>query len=228
MDTVNRPVVIVPCHNEAATVRAVLESIRSAVPDADVLVVDDGSTDATALEVQSVPGVRLHRLSHNRGKGVALREGVRLSAGDPIVFLDADGQDDPFEIPKLLDRCDAAHPFVNGSKFIGFMEPGAISRPNFHGNRFMTLAIRVCFGGRVTDSQSGFRAMRRSLIAGWTLVSTSYEIETEMLCKALKDGVAVVEVPVTRKARGGGVSGFKRVRNGLRILRTILVERFRR
>ena len=89
----------------------------------------------------------------------------------------------------------------------------------------MSRLINLLFGSAVTDSQSGFRVISRDLIAQWRLDSTQYEIETEMLCKALKAGVEVKEVPVTRKARTAGRTGFRRVKNGLRILRTILKER---
>jgi hypothetical protein len=85
--------------------------------------------------------------------------------------------------------------------------------------------INLLFGCRVTDSQSGLRAVSRSLVAPWTIRAAQYEIETEMLCKALKRGVRIVEVPVTRRARLSGATGFRRVRNGLRILFTILRER---
>ena len=217
--------VIVPCHNEAESIGPVLERLRRAVPEAEVIVVDDGSTDGTAQVVQQVPGVQLLARDRNGGKGIALRQGMAAATGDVLVFMDGDGQDAPEDLPLLVDRVSEGSQFVNGSKFIGAMEEGAISLPNYWGNRFMSGLINLLFGSAITDSQSGYRAISRQVALEMTLSSSHYEIETEMLCRALKTGVGVIEVPVTRKARSGGTTGFRRVRNGLRVLAMIFKER---
>ena len=217
--------VIVPCHNEAESIGPVLERLRRAVPDAEVIVVDDGSTDGTAREAARVSGIQLLARSENGGKGIALREGMAAATGDVLVFMDGDGQDAPEDLHLLVDQVGAGGQFVNGSKFIGAMEEGAISLPNYWGNRFMSGLINILFGSAITDSQSGFRAISRRAALSMKLSSSQYEIETEMLCRALKTGLQVIEVPVTRQARSGGTTGFRRVRNGLRVLAMILKER---
>jgi len=215
---------IIPCHNEADSIGSVIDGVRNLLPTAEIIVVDDGSTDGTA-EAAARPGVTLLRQATKGGKGSALRRALSQAGGEKIIFIDGDGQDDPADLPRMIREAEAGASFVNGSKFIGAIEAGGISRPNFWGNRFMSAVIRLLFGGRVTDSQSGFRIIDAALLAAWRLRSTEYEIETEMLCKALKSGARIKEVPVTRKARLAGRTGFRRVRNGLRILGTIFRER---
>ncbi len=217
--------IIIPCHNEAQSIGAVLTSLKGIVPAAKILVVDDGSTDETASIAAGCEGVKLIRMDSNSGKGIALQRGIREADSLSLIFMDGDGQDHPEDLPTLMRQVDEGARFVNGSKFIGDIEKGGISRLNYFGNRFMSGLINLLFGSRVTDSQSGFRAVSRELAASMHLVSKQYEIETEMLCKALKAGVEVREIPVTRKARTGGRTGFRRIHNGLRILATIFRER---
>ena len=221
--------VIIPCHNESRSIESVLLAVFAELHDREfeVIVVDDGSTDGTDGKAAQVPAVQLVRLERNYGKGVALQKGIEAAKGDVIFFMDGDGQDDAADIVPMLEEIEKGARFVNGSKFIGTIEPKAISRINFWGNRFMSFVINVLFGSSITDSQSGFRAIERSILTGWKLHSIEYEIETEMLCKALKAKVPVREVAVTRKPRTGGTTGFHRFRNGWRVLQMIFKERFR-
>lgn len=219
--------VIIPCHNEAVSIEPLLHAVLAQLEgrDIELIVVDDGSTDGTSEEASSVPSVKIVRLEKNQGKGVALQKGIEAAGGDILFLMDGDGQDDPADIIPMLDEIEKGAAFVNGSKFIGSMEPGAISRINYYGNRFMSFLINILFNARITDSQSGFRAIKRSVLDGWRLDSIEYEIETEMLCKALKAKVEVREVAVTRKPRTGGATGFQRYHNGWRVMMMIFKER---
>lgn len=218
--------VIIAAHNEAACIRDVVAGVRSVVPTANVIVVDDGSIDPTSAEAISA-GARVVHLWPNRGKGVALRAGIAASSAQWLLFIDGDGQDDPNDIPRLLEKAGPGVGLVNGSRFLGELHNGAISGPNLLGNLAMTGVLDLCFATRVTDSQAGFRLFNGDLARRMQLRSREYEIETEMLAKALKSGLKVIEVPMHRYARGGGTTDFRRVRNGLRILGTIFAERLR-
>ena len=220
--------VVIAAHDEVATVAAVVAGCRQAlgVRLAEIIVVDDGSTDGTGLAAERA-GAIVIRLSPNRGKGEALRAGIGRSSGEWLVFLDADGQDDPAEISVLLDAAIEGVAMVSGSRFLGTLGPGAISRPNLVGNLAFTALFDVLYGARITDSQAGFRAIRGSVARSLVLKSREYEIETEILAQLLRSGLRVVEVPVTRSARQAGTTDFRRVRNGLRILRSIVQGRLR-
>lgn len=220
--------VVIAAHNEAATVGEVVARCREALGERflEAIVVDDGSTDDT-LAAAEAAGARAYRLSPNRGKGAALRTGIGAAHGDWLVFIDADGQDDPSEIPLLLAQASGDTVMVNGSRFLGRLEDGAISRPNYVGNRALTGVFNALYGSRITDTQAGFRAIRGDVARDLVLRATEYEIETEMLAHVLRRGYRVVEVPVTRYPRKAGVTDFRRIRNGLRILATIVSERLR-
>ncbi|MEO8601513.1 MAG: glycosyltransferase family 2 protein, partial [bacterium] len=218
--------VIVPAFNEAATIAAIVHGCRDVLPPpAELLVVDDGSTDATAAAAEAA-GARVIRLTPNRGKGNALRIGIEQSVGEILVFLDADGQDDPHEIPLLLAALARGADLVVGSRFLGHFDAGAITPINRVGNQAITGVVNLLFGVKLTDTQAGFRAVRRSLIERLTLAAQHYDIETDLLLQAMRVGGRAVEVPVRRAARQHGASGLNPIIDGLRILSRILRVRF--
>ncbi len=217
--------VVIAAHDEEGNIGPIVQGVMAHTEDLrELLVVDDGSTDATAAEAERA-GATVMRLSPNRGKGAALLAALESVAGDWVLFIDGDGQDDPGDIPALVAAARSGADFVNGSRWLGTLRGGAISFPNRLGNRFMTELLNLRHGARITDSQAGFRLIRRSLLSSATFRSVEYEVETEMLLHAIKSGARVVEVPVTRHPRGRGETDFRRVRNGLRILATILAGR---
>jgi glycosyltransferase involved in cell wall biosynthesis len=214
--------VIIAAYNEDPNLGPVIEGVRKFIREGDeILVVDDGSTDNTS-EVARGHGARVVRQEPNQGKGMAIRRGIREATGDAILFIDGDGQDPPDDLARLIVEMEKGADMVNGSKFIGTLKDGAISLPNYYGNRFMSGMINLLFGVRITDSQSGFRAFNLEKVRKINLDASEYEIETEMLIKAIRQGFKIVEVGVTRDKRASGETSFKRVRNGLRILGTII------
>lgn len=218
--------VILPAFNEGRTIAAIVHGCRAALPPAsEILVVDDGSTDNTAACAEEA-GARVIRIAPNRGKGGALRLGIERSSGDILVFLDADGQDDPREIPRLLDALATGADLVVGSRFLGHFDPGAITPINRLGNRALTGVVNLLFGVRLTDTQAGFRAVRRELLERMALAAQHYDIETDLLLQAVKVGGRVIEVPVRRGARHHGSSGLHPIVDGARILTRILRVRF--
>jgi glycosyltransferase involved in cell wall biosynthesis len=193
----------------------------------EVIVVDDGSTDGTAQAAEAA-GARVVRLEENAGKGVALRLGISESVGDVMLFIDADGQDDPAEIPTVLGPilADESLGMVIGSRFQGVFHEGSITPLNRVGNRCITWLFNRLYGVELTDTQAGFRAVRRDAIELTELTAVRYEIETELTLHVLRRGAKVIEVPVSRSSRLGGSTGFEVARDGLRIVRMMATRRF--
>lgn len=217
--------VIIPVYNEEYNIGNVLDEIMQIIGIEDeLIVIDDGSTDRT-VEVVEKRKVRVIRHIANQGKGFCLREGIGIATGDLVLFIDGDGQDDPADIPKLISPFYEGTDFVNGSRWLGSFQEGAISWLNFFVTTLITKAINILFNANITDSQAGFRCFRKDKLKGMKLVSNKYEIETEMLIKAIKHGLKIVEIPVKRFKRPVGESKLRRLQTGTRILWVILKEK---
>jgi glycosyltransferase involved in cell wall biosynthesis len=213
---------VIPAHDEAGAIAAVVRDCLGAdLRVREVIVVDDGSTDDTGPLAERA-GARVLRSTSNRGKGHALRVGAAAATGDVLVFLDGDGQDDPRDLPRLLDAIAQGADLAIGSRFLGSFDPGAITAVDRLGNRLLTAALNRLFGAALTDSQAGYRAIRCELFARVRLTALGYDVETELLVRALRAGARVVEVPVRRAARRAGTSDLASVRDGVRILRRMI------
>jgi glycosyltransferase involved in cell wall biosynthesis len=218
--------VVLAAYQEAPTIADVVRGCSAHTPGLlEVIVVDDGSTDDTAARAEEA-GARVFRLRQNGGKGVAIRHGIVRAAGDILLFMDADGQDDPREIPALLAALTPGVDMVVGSRFLGRFGPGAITPVNKAGNQLLTSVVNVLFGTRLTDTQAGFRAVRRSAAARVKLSASRYDIEVDLLLGVLRTGGKVAEVPVSRAARPHGTTHLDSIRDGSRILARILRRRF--
>lgn len=186
--------VLMAAYEEQAHVTGAVEGARRYLPD--VLVVDDGSTDRTS-ELAASAGARVVRHDHNRGKGRALRTGLDVLLAEDhthILFMDADLQHDPDEVPRLLERGRNGYgDFVLGERrFQKDAMPAARFYSNIVGSRILSYFIRTT----VSDSQSGFRLIRSELLRRLTLTGTGYEIETEMLIKLARAGARIERVTV--------------------------------
>ena len=176
-----RPVALVPAYQAEATVGDVVRGLLRYV--SSVVVVDDGSTDATAEEA-SRAGAKVIRHSVNSGKGGALRAGLAdVLSGDAthVAFVDADGQHDPDDLPRLLDAAREGEEFVIGSRMNGEDGiPAVRFRTNEIGSRILTRMT----GHDVEDGQSGYRVIAAPILRRLTLSARGYSIETEILLKA--------------------------------------------
>ncbi|MGD8505603.1 MAG: glycosyltransferase family 2 protein [Candidatus Bathyarchaeota archaeon] len=216
--------VIIPAYNEEKTMGDVIHHTISVMKSFrmpfEIIVVDDGSTDNTR---QVAAGYKVTLVSNgkNRGKGYALRSGFQRAKGDIIVTLDADGAHTPKEIPELINPLFRGVDIVAGSRFLG----GGMystSRLNRFGNFVFNLLIMVLTRKCVTDSQTGFRALKREVLKELSLKSIGFEIETEITVKGLKNGFVFQEEPIDCKKRKYSISKLRILPDGLKIFKTIL------
>ncbi len=202
----SRVTVVVPAKDEEGLIGEIVDSVK---PYADeVLVVDGRSKDRTrAIAVEH--GARVIQ-DNGKGKGEALRISFEQAAGDILVFIDADGSHDPRDIPALVAPIKAgAADMVVGSRGKGGSDElhGTFEQfIRYVGSQLIMLAINYRWNVRLTDSQNGFRAIRRDVAAKLGLTSNLTTIEQEMLMKALKQGYRVDEIPSHEYERRWGTS----------------------
>ena len=189
-------IVVIPAHNEERFIGSVVLKARK-YADA-VLVVDDGSTDATA-EIAEAAGAMVVQHARNRGKGVALTTGFRSALGlDPaaVITLDGDFQHLPEEMPAIVGPVlDGSADIVVGSRYLANLS--AVPLHRIWGHRAFTLLTNLLSGVGVTDSQSGFRAFSRRAIEAISFQSEGFSVESEMQFLAQEHNLRMVEVPVT-------------------------------
>lgn len=205
---------VIPAFQCASTVGAVVRGLRMLL--AEVVVVDDGSTDATAAAAEAA-GAAVVRLERNQGKGVALRTGIQRAleqGAEALALLDADGQHDPTDLPALLAVWDARRPdLVVGSRL---HDPRHFPPARFWTNYIGSLILSRMTGFELEDSQSGYRLLAGELARRLDLRSHGYAIESEMLIKAARAGARLEHVRVRAIYNGAG-SHYQPIRDTVRI-----------
>jgi len=217
--------VIIPAFNEGRNIADVIHELHQ-MGCRNILIIDGNSRDRT-VEVAKDLGVNV-LLQNGRGKGAALRQAFNHDGidGEVIVMMDADGSMTAKEIPLFLEAIESGADLVKGSRF---MRGGYSEDMNFIrrvGNQFFVSLVNLFWSADYTDLCYGFVALRKDAIKklNGNLKSTNFEIETEMFIKARKLGLNVVEVPSFEFRRRHGKSNLHVIRDGFRILKTILNE----
>ena len=205
--------VILPAKNEAEGLRRTLPALRACLPGAEVIVVDDGSTDDTAA-VAAAHGAQVLASPYSMGNGAAIKRGTRAASGDVLVFMDADGQHDPTLIPGLLARLDEGYDMVVGARDAA----GQANVSRGAANAFYTRLASWMTGHRIADLTSGFRAVRAERFREFLYLlpnGFSYPTTSTMAFFRSAYPVAYVAVPVAARI---GRSHIRPLRDGLRFL----------
>jgi glycosyltransferase involved in cell wall biosynthesis len=213
--------VVIPCRNEERSIGKVVEDFRRALPGALIVVVDNASTDATALRVSEAGATVLHE--SRRGKGFAVVRGFRATRdADFVVLVDGDDTYPAESVHVLLDGLRAGADMTIGTRLTSW-EDGAYRPGHTFGNRLFIALVRVLFGVQTRDLFSGYRAFTQRFLMLSPLIAQGFELEAELSMQALAGSFVVTEVPVHYRARGeGSVSKLSTLRDGYRILVALL------
>lgn len=223
--------VVIPAKNEAGNIGWVLKRLPSCVDE--VVLVDGNSTDGTVGVARRIrPDVKV--ISDERpGKGAALRAGFAAASGDFVVMLDADGSMDPREIEgfckylrdRRAGRWSGDYDFVKGSRFATGGGTSDMTAARRMGNTALLKLVNRLYGVEFTDLCYGMMAFRRDVLEELQLRADGFEIETEIIVRAVKTGVRIGEVPSFEAPRLSGESNLNACRDGFRVLTTLLRER---
>ena len=213
--------VLIPCYNEAKTIKKVVEDYKNALPEADIYVYDNNSTDGTD-EIARQAGA-IVKYEYKQGKGNVIRSMFRQIEADCYLMIDGD---DTYPVENAREMCDiileGKADMVVGDRLSStyFQEN---KRP-FHnlGNKLVRFLINKLFNNNIKDIMTGYRAFSKEFVKSFPVLSKGFEIETEMTIHAVDKNFKVVEIPVNYRDRPeGSVSKLNTYSDGLKVLRTI-------
>jgi glycosyltransferase involved in cell wall biosynthesis len=220
---VTRVAAAVPAYDAAPSIGAVVRGTLAILPE--VLVIDDGSKDATADEARRA-GASVVSFPENLGKGAALRHAFAIlfeRGVEAVVTLDADGQHLPDEIPRLLECMDDADLVVGGREHLF----SGMSRLRRTSNRLSSMVISLVAGARLGDVQSGFRLYHRRVIERTGFPESRFDAESAVVVRAARRGLRIVSVPVRLGfADGRLTSHYRPIVDSLRIARAVARARW--
>ena len=219
-----------PVYNEATTIKEILGKINSINIDKEIIVIDNYSTDKTRDVLQDIlnkkefTNIKVIYHSYNKGKGTSVREGIQEANGKLVVIQDADLEYDPKEYfnlmkPILEDKAD----IVLGARFTSGHNGLLAHRL---GNKFLTGFLNLMFVSNLNDYATCYKLARRNTFINLGLQSTSFDIEVEIVSKALKNHLRIVEVPISYYPRSYAEGKKIRWIDGLQAIISILKYRF--
>jgi glycosyltransferase involved in cell wall biosynthesis len=205
--------IVLPAKNEVLAIGQTVRRLRETLPEAEILVVNDGSTDDTAAQAKAA-GARVISHPYSRGNGAAIKSGARAARGEIIVFMDADGQHDPADVPRLLAKLAEGYDMVVGARQAGSQANMGRGLANALYNRLASYMT----GHKIEDLTSGFRAVRADKFREFLyLLPNGFSYPSTSTMAFFRSGYAVAYVPIHAAQRLGS-SHIRLVRDGARFL----------
>ena len=224
---------LIPAYNEAATIREVLERIDALGLDVQIIVVDDGSADATAQVVSDYAAgradIELLRQPANRGKGAAVRLAATRVTKEIAVIQDADMEYDPADVIALIAPIErGVADVVFGSRLRGGAPQRAYMVWHLVGNRFLSLLSGLLFNTTLSDMETGYKAFRSDVLRSLRLTQDDFAIEPEITGEVCRRGLRVYEMPIAYYGRTYAEGKNITWRDGLKAIRVLIAVRLRR
>ena len=196
--------IVIPAKNEQEGLATFLPTLRQLYPEADVIVVDDGSQDGTRDLLKSLekPGIRVFLQDRNYGKGAAIRRGIQEAVGDVIIIQDADLEYDPNEYPKLLSPIlDGRADVVYGSRFAGGECHRVLYFWHSVGNKFLTMLSNMFTNLNLTDMETCYKVMKKEVALSFKIEENRFGMEPEITAKIAKGKWRIYEVGISYSGR---------------------------
>lgn len=205
--------IVLPCYNEAHNLDALLSKLKQVQPDAELLLIDDCSSD-NSCEIARQNAIKVVSHLRNMGNGACIKTGIRNALGDVVIFMDADGQHDPDDIEALLDKLDTGYDMVVGAR----SQDSHASFLRKVGNNFYNKIASYMTRYKIEDLTSGFRAVRAHKFREFVhLYPNGFSYPTTCTMAFIRSGYQVGYSPIVAGTRGGK-SHLSPIRDGLRFL----------
>jgi glycosyltransferase involved in cell wall biosynthesis len=221
--------VIIPIFNEVGTLETILERVQSTGLAAEIILVDDGSSDGTRdllAKFDGKNGVRVILHEKNKGKGAAVRSGIQAAIGDLVLIQDADLEYDPRDYPALLKPIiEGQADVVFGSRFLG--GPHRVTM-FWHkiANQLLTFTTNLLYDSILTDMETGYKVFKREVLDGLVLRANRFNFEPEITAKILKRRARIFEVPISFNPRGYAEGKKIKVRDAFSAMWSLVKYRF--
>ncbi len=193
--------IIIPSYNEAGTIRQIIARVKKLKEiSPEIIVVNDGSTDATKKILSRQKNIKVISLSHNQGKGAAIRAGLKQATGTYVLIQDADLEYDPADIQSLLDQIlNKKAEVIYGSRFLGPHKNMLFW--HLMGNQFLSFITNFLYNTTLSDMEVGYKLIPKKLLDSLRLEENRFGFEPEVTAKILKQGIRIYEVPISYSGR---------------------------
>ena len=224
--------IVIPCYNEEKTVEEIINRVKnvSLSLEKEIIVVDNASFDRTTQILKGISGIKVVRLDPNRGKGGALKAGIKEATGDIVIFQDADLEYDPQDYPRMIQPIlDGKTEITNGVRMENKLkEDKQISIGFFAwlGNKFITWTTNILYLNNSGEYEGCYKALSKKLLDSIEVKTNDFDFDNELVCKILKRGYKIVDVPIHYYPRSYSEGKKINWRHGFKILWTIFKYRF--